>query len=98
MEKLEIRGSELLINCDLLPYIARDFEAKCKALLALDSPEITLDLSGVREIGSMFVAALVQTCVAATSSGKKVTLRVPAKLQSYFDFADADPYITVETV
>ena len=98
MQKLEIKGNSLVVNCDLLPYLARDFESKCEELLALDYPELVLDVSAVREIASRFVASLVHSCVAASEAGKKVTLKVPRALKGFFDFAEADPNLTVEIV
>ena len=98
MERIVVQGNRLIVSCDLHAYVAREFEAKCEELLAVDAEELVMDLSGIREIGSMFVASLVQTCVAATGAGKKVRLRVKSRHQSFFDFADADPNISLDIV
>ena len=98
MERLEIRGNVLVVNCDLNPYVAREFESCCDRLLALDSPELVVDFSRVREISSVFLASVVHTCVAAAGSSRRITLRVPRRLVSFFDFTEAEPGVTLQVV
>ena len=98
MKRLEISGNVLRATSDLLPFMAHEFEAKVQELLATGSPEVVIDLSGVREIASVFLASMVQACVSAASSRKRVTIRVPKRLRSFFDFADAEKNVVVEAV
>ncbi len=98
MERIEVVGNVLYVRCDLNPYISREFEAKCEELLASEGESLIVDLTGAKEISSVFLSSLVHTCVEAGGAGRQVTLKIAARMQPFFDFADADPHFKIEVV
>ena len=70
--------------------------SECDKLLAMDSPQIKIDLTAVKFISSDYMGAFIDVAAQAKKDGRRLILVIPESLRELFQAASFEKVMDLE--